>query len=106
MSTSDVIQGLILLAAVIGAFSAQWITIQNQRDKDQDMNRLLIDALRTHTDMALDETHERINKLVSETATKSDLSAAEHRFAVAVDRFDAKLDRVNDKLDRMRLEGK
>lgn len=99
MSTQDVIALIGLLVVIAGLFAGQWTALQAQRSKDQEANRLIVDALRTHTDMAIGEVHDRINR-AAET-TKSDIAITDQRFREIINRFDDKLDRMSEKLDRM-----
>lgn len=103
MTTNDIIALVGLLVVIAGLFATQWRAVQNQRDKDQENNRLLVDGLRAHTDMAIGDVHDRITR-ANETAqkvAKEEAMEVESRLTNVVRRFDEKLDKLGDKLDHI-----
>ncbi|MDE2106150.1 MAG: hypothetical protein KGL39_53500 [Patescibacteria group bacterium] len=90
MTTADILALLGLLLTFAALMAAQWRTLQNQRDRDEEAFRGMIDALRDHVDEGLGEVHERINH----SATKAETHLIEDRVMGGLRRVEEKLDRL------------
>lgn len=90
MNITEILSLLFLLLTVAGMMVGQWRALQSQRDADREATRIMIDALRAHTDMEIGALHERVNR----AETKEEANIRESRLSQTLVRLESKLDRL------------